>query len=42
MALNMADNQTKGTGREGEHIQRICIVVVAVDALHRQYDHHDW
>jgi hypothetical protein len=28
-------------GREGEHIQRICAAIVAADALHQQYDHHD-
>jgi hypothetical protein len=30
------------TNHAGEHIQHICAVFVAADALHWQYDHHDW
>ncbi len=41
MALNMAKSQTKGMGREGEHIQHICAVVVAANALHQQYNDQD-
>ncbi len=31
--------QTKGTYCEGEHMQCICAIVVAANALHWQYDH---
>ncbi len=41
MALNMAKSQTKGTGHEGEHIQPICAVVVAANALHQRYNDQD-
>ena len=37
---SMAAWQTEHTGHEGDHIQRVCAVVVAADALHRRYDHH--
>ncbi len=33
--------QTEHTGREKDHILRIWAVVIAADALHRRYDHHD-
>jgi hypothetical protein len=41
MALNMANMPTKGTGREGEHIQHICAVIVAANALHQWYNNQD-
>jgi hypothetical protein len=33
--------QSKHTGHEGGHIQRICAAIVAANALRRLYDHHD-
>ena len=33
--------QTEHTGREEDHILRICAVIVAADALHRRYNHHN-
>jgi hypothetical protein len=43
-APNMAviANQAYQPGHEGGHnMRRICAVIVAADALHRWYDHHD-
>ncbi len=33
--------QSKHTGHEGGHIQRICAAIVAANALRRPYDHHN-